>query len=120
MAERGHGAIVNVTSLAADRGLAIMGLYGATKAALAALTRSWATEFGPSGILVNAVSPALVTTEGTASIRELHRQHAAKAPSGSTGEPVDVARTIAFLAAPETRHIHGAIIPLDGGMLASA
>jgi NAD(P)-dependent dehydrogenase (short-subunit alcohol dehydrogenase family) len=119
MAARGHGAIVNVSSLAADRGLPIMGLYGASKAALAALTRSWATEFGPSGIRVNAVSPALVTTEGTAPIKDLHRQNAAKAPARSTGQPRDVAQAIAFLAAPGTSHIHGAILPVDGGMLAS-
>jgi NAD(P)-dependent dehydrogenase (short-subunit alcohol dehydrogenase family) len=120
MAARGHGAIVNVTSLAADRGLPVMGLYGATKAALAALTRCWATEFGPSGIRVNAVSPALVTTEGTAKIEDLHRQNAAKAPARSTGHPQDVAQAIAYLAAPGTSHIHGAILPVDGGMLASA
>jgi NAD(P)-dependent dehydrogenase (short-subunit alcohol dehydrogenase family) len=120
MAARGHGAIVNVTSLAADRGLPVMGLYGATKAALTALTRCWATEFGPSGIRVNAVSPALVTTEGTAPIKELHDQNAAKAPARSTGQPRDVAQAIAYLAAPETAHVHGVIIPVDGGMLASA
>jgi len=120
MAARGHGAIVNVTSLAADRGLPIMGLYGASKAALGALTRCWATEFGPSGIRVNAVSPALVTTEGTDHLKDLHRQNAAKAPARSTGHPRDVAQAIAYLAAPGTAHIHGAILPLDGGMLASA
>jgi NAD(P)-dependent dehydrogenase (short-subunit alcohol dehydrogenase family) len=120
MAARGHGAIVNVTSLAADRGLPIMGLYGATKAALAALTRCWATEFGPAGIRVNAVSPSLVPTEGNAPIKDLMRENAAKAPASSTGHPRDVARAIAFLAAPGTSHIHGAILPLDGGMLASA
>jgi NAD(P)-dependent dehydrogenase (short-subunit alcohol dehydrogenase family) len=120
MAARGHGAIVNVTSPAADRGLPVMGLYGASKAALAALTRCWATEFGPSGVRVNGVSPALVTTEGTTHIEELHRQNAAKSPARHTGRPQDAAEAIAYLAAPQASHIHGAILPVDGGLLASA
>ena len=72
MAARGHGAIVNVLSTAGEIGIAGLGLYGATKAALALLTRSWAAEFGPSGVRVNAVSPGPTNTTGTAAASGLH------------------------------------------------
>lgn len=58
MAERGKGAIINVTIMASQLGMPGMAVYGASKAALNLLTRSWAAEFGPRGIRVNAVSPA--------------------------------------------------------------
>lgn len=119
MAARGRGSVVNVTSLAADRGLAIMGLYGASKAALAALTRCWAAEFGPAGIRVNAISPALVKTEGTAQIAEIQAQNAARSPSRGIAGPADAAEVIVFLASPAARHIHGASIAVDGGLLAT-
>src|SRR5206468_11717112 len=65
MAERGHGAIVNITTMVAEFGMSGMGLYGASKAALMLLTKSWAAEFGPAGVRVNAVSPGPTRTEGT-------------------------------------------------------
>src|SRR5262249_3149942 len=57
MAARGTGAIVSISTIAAQNGIAGMAVYGATKAALNLLTKSWAAEFGPSGVRVNAVSP---------------------------------------------------------------
>jgi NAD(P)-dependent dehydrogenase (short-subunit alcohol dehydrogenase family) len=62
MAERGHGAIVNVSTMVAARGAAGMAAYGASKAALEALTRSWAAEYGPAGVRVNAVDGGRVAT----------------------------------------------------------
>jgi NAD(P)-dependent dehydrogenase (short-subunit alcohol dehydrogenase family) len=69
MAGRGHGAVVNLVSTAASVGIPGLGLYGASKAALAQLTRAWAAEFGPQGVRVNAVSPGPTSTEGTAQFR---------------------------------------------------
>ncbi len=57
MAERGSGKVINITTMVAHVGEPGMALYGATKAALALLTKSWATEFGPSGVNVNAMHP---------------------------------------------------------------
>ena len=65
MVERGGGTIVNVSSAGGQKGMAVAGVYSASKAALDQLTRSWAAEFGPSGVRVNAVSPGPVRTEGT-------------------------------------------------------
>lgn len=110
MASRGRGAILNITSLAADRGLPVMGVYGATKAALASLTRSWATEFGPSGVRVNAVSPALVSHVNNRHLDDLHQANAARSPAGKPGRPQDVANAVLYLAELDPRHVHGVVL----------
>jgi NAD(P)-dependent dehydrogenase (short-subunit alcohol dehydrogenase family) len=71
MAERGHGAIVNVSTMAAEFGMPHMAAYGASKAALVLLTKSWAAEYGPAGVRVNAVSPGPTRTEGTAALTDV-------------------------------------------------
>ncbi len=118
MAERGHGAIVNVTTMVAEFGAAGMGLYGASKAALVLLTKSWAAEFGPAGVRVNAVSPGPTRTEGTAAMGESLDQLAAAGPAGRPGEPEEIANAIVFLATDEAAFIHGAVLPVDGGRIA--
>ncbi|HZE65533.1 MAG TPA: SDR family NAD(P)-dependent oxidoreductase [Sporichthyaceae bacterium] len=118
MATRGHGAIVNVTTRIATVGMAVGGAYGSTKAALELLTKAWATEFGPSGVRVNAVSPGPVRTEGTDPMGELLDQIAAPAPSGRVGQPEEIAAAIGFLAGPGASNIHGTVLPVDGGLVA--
>jgi NAD(P)-dependent dehydrogenase (short-subunit alcohol dehydrogenase family) len=118
MAARGHGAIVNVSTYVAVRGTPIGGAYGASKAALDLLTKGWATEFGPSGVRVNAVSPGPVRTEGTEPFGEMLDGFAANAPSGRVSQPEEIASVIGFLAGPGASQIHGAIVPVDGGLLA--
>ncbi|MFD1722807.1 SDR family NAD(P)-dependent oxidoreductase [Amnibacterium endophyticum] len=118
MAERGHGAIVNVTTMVAEFGAAGMGLYGASKAAMVLLTKSWAAEFGPAGVRVNAVSPGPTRTEGTAAMGEALDQLAAAGPAGRPGEPEEIAEAIVFLAADEAAFVHGAVLPVDGGRIA--
>ncbi|WP_436535537.1 SDR family NAD(P)-dependent oxidoreductase [Actinoplanes sp. HUAS TT8] len=118
MAERGHGAIVNVTTMVAEFGLAGMGLYGSSKAAIGLLTRSWAAEFGPSGVRVNAVSPGPTRTEGTAVLGESLGNLAAAAPAGRAAAPEEIAAAIVFLAGDEASFVHGAVVPVDGGRTA--
>ena len=118
MAERGHGAIVNVTTMVADIGMNGMGLYGSSKAALVLLTKSWAAEFGPAGVRVNAVSPGPTRTEGTIPMGEALDQLAAAGPAGRPGRPEEIADAIAFLATDQASFIHGALLPVDGGRLA--
>lgn len=68
MAARDGGSVVNITTMAAEIGMVGGAAYGASKAALVALTRSWAAEFAASNVRVNAVSPGPTTTEGTSAV----------------------------------------------------
>ncbi len=118
MAERGEGAIVNVTTMVAEFGTAGMGLYGASKAALVLLTKSWAAEFGPAGVRVNAVSPGPTRTEGTAAMGESLDALAAGGPAGRPGTANEIAEAIVFLASDAASFVHGAVLPVDGGRIA--
>ena len=118
MAARGHGAVVNVTTMVAEFGLAGMGLYGSSKAALVLLTKSWAAEFGPSGVRVNAVSPGPTRTEGTAGMGDALDQLALGGPAGRPGTAEEIAAAIVFLTTGAASFIHGAILPADGGRIA--
>ena len=84
MAARGRGAIVNVSTMVAARGAAGMAAYGATKAALEALTRSWAAEFGLAlcGVRVDAVALGPSRTEVTKSMGDMLDTFAAASPLG--------------------------------------
>jgi NAD(P)-dependent dehydrogenase (short-subunit alcohol dehydrogenase family) len=118
MAKRGHGAIVNVTTMAAEFGAAGIGLYGASKAALVLLTKSWTAEYGPHGVRVNAVSPGPTRTEGTTTMGENLDQLVATIPAGRPGSPEEIAEVIVFLATDRSSFVHGAIVPVDGGRIA--
>jgi NAD(P)-dependent dehydrogenase (short-subunit alcohol dehydrogenase family) len=116
MAKRGSGSIVNLGSMAGQIGLAGGAAYGASKAALAALTRSWAAEFSPRGVRVNAVAPGPAYTDGAAPER-------ITALGGTTlleraAQPEEIADVIAFLASPKSGYITGAVIAADGGRTA--
>ncbi|MGH3149293.1 MAG: SDR family NAD(P)-dependent oxidoreductase [Streptosporangiaceae bacterium] len=115
MAARGSGAIVNVLTMAARFGIAGMGLYGASKAALALLTQSWAAEFGPSGVRVNAVSPGPTRTEGTEPMGSQLDALASLAPAGRPAAPEEIASAISYLAGDEASFVHGAVLDVDGG-----
>jgi len=118
MAARGHGAVINVSTMVAEYGQAGMSLYGASKAALVLLTKSWAAEYGPHGVRVNAVSPGPIRTEGTALMGEDLEQLAAAGPAGRPGSPDEIAEAIVFLATDRASFVHGAVLPVDGGRIA--
>lgn len=118
MAAGGSGAIVNVSSTAAELGTPGMGVYGASKAALNLLTKSWAAEFGPQGVRVNAVSPGTVRTRSTAPMGELLDQFGAQSPAGYVAQPEDIATVIAFLASDAASYMHGSVVSVDGGRTA--
>jgi NAD(P)-dependent dehydrogenase (short-subunit alcohol dehydrogenase family) len=118
MAQRGKGAIVNVSTMVADYGAAGMSLYGSSKAAINLLTKAWAAEYGPKGVRVNAVSPGPTRTAGTAVMGDALQQLAAQAPAGRPAAPEEIAEAIVFLASDRASFIQGAIVPVDGGRTA--
>ena len=115
MAARGGGAIVNVSTLAAEVALPGLSVYGASKAALDLLTKSWAAEFGPAGVRVNSVSPGPTRTPGSEALGEYLQQLAAQAPLGFVANPEDIAAAIAFLVSDEARFITGTVLNVNGG-----
>ena len=113
MVARGDGVIINIASRAGTMGQPDSAAYGATKAALTSFARSWAAEYGPAGIRVNAVSPGPVYTN--AADRELFDASAKTTALGRAAEPQEIAEAIGFLASPRAGYITGTNIAIDGG-----
>ena len=118
MAQRGKGAIVNLSTMVADYGAPGMSLYGSSKAAINLLTKTWAAEYGPSGVRVNAVSPGPTRTEGTDAMGEGLEQLAAQAPARRPATAEEIAEAIVFLATERASFIYGAKLAVDGGRTA--
>jgi NAD(P)-dependent dehydrogenase (short-subunit alcohol dehydrogenase family) len=118
MADCGGGAIVNLSTMMADQGYVGTSLYGASKAAVVSMTKSWAAEYGPRGVRVNAVAPGPTRTEGTVVMGEALDEYAAQAPAGRPATAEEIAEAIAFLASDRASFIHGAVLPVDGGRTA--
>ena len=116
MAARGSGSIINIASMAGQIGLAGGAAYGATKAALAAMTRSWAAEFSPTGVRVNAIAAGPVLTSGAAPART--EALGATTLLSRAARASEIASVIAFLASPQASYITGAVIAADGGRTA--
>ena len=116
MAARGSGSIISLGSMAGQIGLAGGAAYGATKATLAAMTRSWAAEFSPAGVRVNAIAPGPVLTSGAAAERT--EALGATTLLARPAHPGEIASVIAFLASPQASYITGAVIAADGGRTA--
>jgi NAD(P)-dependent dehydrogenase (short-subunit alcohol dehydrogenase family) len=118
MAQRGKGAIVNVSTMVAEYGEAGMSLYGSSKAAINLLTKAWAAEYGPRGVRVNAVSPGPTRTEGTDAMGEGLEHLAAQAPAGRPATADEIAEAMVFLATERASFMHGATLAVDGGRTA--
>jgi NAD(P)-dependent dehydrogenase (short-subunit alcohol dehydrogenase family) len=115
MAARGNGSIVNLSSMAAQVGLAGGAAYSATKASLAAMTRSWAAEFSP-GVRVNAIAPGPVDTGGAAPDRTAQLGETTLLKRAA--QPEEIADAVAFLVSPQAAYFTGATIAADGGRTA--
>ncbi len=116
MAQRGHGTVINLGSMAGQIGLAGGAAYSATKAALAALTRSWAAEYSPAGVRVNTIAPGPAYTGGSS--RESLTALGRTTLLARAAEAEEIGDVIAFLASPAAGYITGAVIPVDGGRTA--
>lgn len=119
MAERGHGAVINVGSITGLIGGDRSALYSSTKAAVHSLTKSWAVEYGPRGVRVNAVAPGPIATERVADIADELAPVLARVPSRRMSTPEEVAAAVAFLAGEDAGNIHGVILSVDGGWAAA-
>ena len=118
MARKGKGAIVNLSTMVADYGAPGMSLYGSSKAAINLLTKTWAAEYGPLGVRVNAVSPGPTLTEGTQAMGEGLEQLVAQGPAGRPATADEIAEAIVFLATERASFIYGAKLAVDGGRTA--
>lgn len=116
MADRGYGSIVSLDSMAGRIGLAGGAAYGATKAALTAMSRSWAAEFSAGGVRVNTVAPGPVYTDGANPERT--DQLGTTTLVGRGAQVEEIAEVIAFVASDKASYITGAVIPVDGGRTA--
>ena len=121
MAERGWGRVISISSVSGQRGSAGLALYGATKAALEQLTRSWAAEFGPRGVAVNCVAPGRVSTpfsEKNLGLSDPGTRARVEAtiPAGRIARTGDVAAAALFLAGEEAGYVQGVVLNVDGGL----
>ncbi len=119
MAGRGGGAIVNISSLAGQKGFSGHTAYGATKWALRGITQTAALELGPLGIRVNAVFPGSIETAMLPRSDDPAADAArfADLPLGRSGGAIEVAEVTAFLASDASSYLTGAELVVDGGSM---
>jgi NAD(P)-dependent dehydrogenase (short-subunit alcohol dehydrogenase family) len=116
MAARGSGSIINIGSMSGSVGLPGAAAYGATKAALASLTRGWTAEYSPRGVRVNTVAPGPVYTRPEA--RDLFDALGDTTAMHRAAQPAEIAEVVAFLASPRASYVTGALVAADGGRTA--
>ena len=119
--ERAPGNIVNYSSPVAYRGRPNTGAYTTIKAGIAGLTKVLAGELGPRGIRVNAIAPGSVPTPATEGFvtPEQYAERAKNIPLRRNGTPDDVAKAAAFLLSDDAAFINGAMLAVDGGIIAA-
>lgn len=117
---RQGGSIINVASIAAQRGGGLLGgpHYAASKGGILALTKSMAREFGPRGIRANAINPGVIITgmNRKAFDDEVKRSLLANIPLARFGTPEDVAKVCLFLASDLSAYLTGTALDINGGM----
>jgi len=118
MRKSGGGCIVNVASVGGMTGLTNRPAYTASKHGLVGLTRNLAMDLAPHRIRVNAVAPGTLRTPMTEAFfrdESFVSGISSVVPLGNTGDALDVGDAVAFLCAPASKFITGAVLPVDGG-----
>lgn len=121
MLEQGYGRIINIASLSTFVAFRDVAAYGASKAAVGALTRSLAVEWAERGVCVNAIAPGIFPTELNRALLDSPRGHEllTRTPMRRFGLVEELAGTAVFLASDEAAYMTGQILTVDGGYLAS-
>lgn len=122
MIERRYGRIINIGSLTSVVALHEVAAYGASKAGVAALTKSLAVEWAPAGVCVNAILPGVFRTalnEGLLDGTARGREFLMRTPMQRFGLPEEVAGAAIFLASEAASFVTGHLLAVDGGFLAS-
>ena len=113
------GSVINISSVVSTLGLPGGSVYGGTKAAVDAVTRSLAKELGARGIRVNSINPGMVATEGTAAAgiddSDFQKTTVAATPLGRIGAPADIATAAVFLASSDSSWVTGETFFISGG-----
>lgn len=122
MAAGQGGSIVNIASIAGLVGFRASNAYGVSKAAVAMLTRTMATDLARHRIRVNAVAPGFIETAMTSNLSDTtsvpRDAFLDRIPVGRFGDPEEIARVIVFLASDWASYMTGAVVPVDGGWTA--
>ena len=120
MRARKFGRVINISSINGQKGQFGQVNYSAAKAGVVGLTRSLAVELGRDGITVNCICPGPITTGMTARISDKHKAIYARRRTalGRYGDPEEVAHMTLSLCLPAASFLTGAIIPVDGGLMA--
>ena len=126
MRRQGSGRIINISSIGGLIPIRLQSPFVAAKAGVINLTKSMALELGAEGILVNAVAPGSILTEGTKALfygedgqfRDSVQKMLDHIPVGRPGTCQEVAHAVLFLAAPESSYFNGSVLTVDGGWTA--
>lgn len=122
MLERGYGRIINIASLSTFVSLYEVAAYAASKAAVGSLTKSLALEWGPRGVLVNAIAPGVFRTPLNQKLldeTDRGKEFLWRTPLRRFGKVEELAGAAIFLASDAASFVNGEIIAVDGGFLAS-